>query len=465
MKAGPSISVWLAPALALAGLAAAAPAPEPGGSAAGKNSRVKITEVLRPGTELLGMCVPRYDSMLHLSSVVHSARVTLVEEGRLDGEGVDVRVFDPATRRCLGNILLERASYWRDDAADSPERPAMERIRAEGPSSGTANGLQILSDGLHLTIEQAPAGAAADLAGRMQGLLFGPVSFRLSPGKTESDQEMKSAFRQMSAAALVAAAASGADSPPPSAPPPPPAAEEAAGEAVPAAATGLRAVLDESERTTRQVREYLEMEDLMDRASNVALHKPEPVEFSAGPQDTVISCDGGAYFDVKKGVVVFMGGVVVKDPRFQASGINRLEAYFSDGAKPASEQRKDGKKAGAKWELQRMVASGAVHFSETREPGAADNEPPLEASGALFTYQLNDGGKADVATLSGGRPWMRRGQSVQRAKQSDQTITFTISKTADGAGRGEKREVTRVDFGPGGWDTHIVTGELPRKKN
>jgi hypothetical protein len=112
-----------------------------------------------------------------------------------------------------------------------------------------------------------------------------------------------------------------------------------------------------------------------------------------------------------------------------------------------------------------LVATGAVRFLEKKQPGQGDAQDklPVEASGEVFTYQVSGDDRPDTATLTGGRPWMKRGESAQRAKQRDQTITFTIVKEP-GADGGEKRAVTRVDFSPGGWDTYIVTEELPQRK-
>ena len=429
-----SILACLAPALLIASFPATAPGAPPPNDARKNSERINIAEILQPGTEMLGMTVPRYDALLHLTSVVHAARVVLVEEGRVEGEDIDVRIFDSATRSCLGHVRLTRGTFSQSAstaAADGrPFRPALERVRADGPSVGTLEQMKVTSNGVHLTIEQPPAtdeSADPPPKGRMEGFLFGPVTIRIAP-KPQSD-DMQTSLRHFTAATLAATALAGQpdDTSPPPAPPQPPAAEPAPA-SQPATGAGLRAVLEESERTTRRVKEYLEMEDLMERATATQLQLPEPVEFKAGENDTRISCDGGGYFDVRGGVVVLMGGVVVDDPAFKASGIDKLEMVFKKKEKPPEDG--SGKPA-AKWELQRLVATGAVRFIEKLDEKREDDpdaEPPVEASGALFTYELSPDKEPDIATLSGGRPWIKRGESAQRAKKAEQVITFSIDK-------------------------------------
>ncbi|MCU0782028.1 MAG: hypothetical protein MUF04_13135, partial [Akkermansiaceae bacterium] len=129
----------LAPAALL--LAGAAAAPPPENPASQNPERINIAEILKPGTELLGMTVPRYDEMLRLASVVRAEKVVLVEQGLLQGRNIDVRFFDSATRRCLGQVHLAQGTYSQVGAG-APEvgkqlRPALERIRSQGPAVGT----------------------------------------------------------------------------------------------------------------------------------------------------------------------------------------------------------------------------------------------------------------------------------------------------------------------------------------
>ena len=80
----------------------------------------------------------------------------------------------------------------------------------------------------------------------------------------------------------------------------PPAASEAAGSA------DLRAVLEASAEATRAATAYLESEDLLAETlppAPLRLPCPRRSRSKPGPDDTVISCDGGTYVDGNKGIL------------------------------------------------------------------------------------------------------------------------------------------------------------------
>ncbi len=145
----------------------------------------------------------------------------------------------------------------------------------------------------------------------------------------------------------------------------------------------------------------------------------KPLDVTPGPDDTVIHCEGGMYFDPDDGVLVYLKNVTVKDPRFNLSGANELKIFF--GKKPAKAETKDQPAttkpaaqdkpglAGNFGDVERIVATGAVLIDQK----AAAGKDPIKASGAIFTYNL----KADQIILSGGYPWVLQGKTYMRAKE------------------------------------------------
>jgi lipopolysaccharide export system protein LptA len=144
----------------------------------------------------------------------------------------------------------------------------------------------------------------------------------------------------------------------------------------------------------------------------------KPLDVKPGPGDTVISSDGGMYFDADEGIFVYLKNVRVKDPRFELSGAEELKIFI--GKKPATaadDTRKDGETSvpglglGAKFgDVERIIATGAVRILQ-KEVEAG--KQPVEASGAVFTYHLNSG----EIVINGGYPWVKQGANFMRAKQ------------------------------------------------
>jgi hypothetical protein len=163
----------------------------------------------------------------------------------------------------------------------------------------------------------------------------------------------------------------------------------------------------------------------------------KPLDVNPGPQDTVIQCEGGMYFDSDEGVLVYMKNVTVKDPRFSLAGANELKVFFGkkppkmvkvvkpvdpDTTQPTATDKPPEAKPPAKTgfggsignnfgEVERIVATGAVVLEQK---GAAGKEP-IKASGAVFSYNI----KADQVIIKGGFPWFTQGATFMRAMEPD----------------------------------------------
>ncbi len=137
----------------------------------------------------------------------------------------------------------------------------------------------------------------------------------------------------------------------------------------------------------------------------------KPFGLTPSPDNTVISCDGGMYFDSDEGVLVYMKNVKVTDPRFHLSADDQLKIFFekktakeakTDKATPEKVDDKTGFGVGVGGnfgEPERIVATGAVLFEQMKTDSGKE---PIKASGAIFTYRLKD----DKVTISGGFPWV-----------------------------------------------------------
>lgn len=402
-------------------------------------AKISIGTVLEPNSVLSGVMLPRYDEQLHLSSLLRAKTITLVSADEFDGDDVEILLYQP-DRSSRGTLDLKRARY--DQAAG--------KVRATGATRLTLDRMLTTAAGLTLDI------------GPSEGLFHGPVNTRLS--QTPPATAMTFRFPPLPAILLLGTAVAAE---PPGVVAEPPNGAPAAAPAPPLAAnTGLRAALEASAKVTKAAADYLEKEDRLDTGSDIPVHQPKAVNFEVRDDDTVIDCDGDAYFDGNQRVLVYMGNVRVKDPRFTMKGANQLEAFFAakpekekPGEKPAApapsvrttaavgplEKALPGGLTAEVGALERIVASGAVVFKQ--EFTAAEikaGEVPIEASGAILTYVAG----TKTITLSGGTPWVRKGRMVQRAMKAEQTITI-VNNVAT--------------FSPGGTRSIVPTGELQRE--
>ncbi|MBC8127776.1 MAG: hypothetical protein H8M99_11610, partial [Gloeobacteraceae cyanobacterium ES-bin-144] len=149
----------------------------------------------------------------------------------------------------------------------------------------------------------------------------------------------------------------------------------------------------------------------------------QPIEMKPGANDTTVESDGGMYFDADEGVFVFMKNVRVSDPRFSLSGANELKIFIAkkteaapDKAVKPNTKENPGLGLGAKFgDVEKIVANGAVRIiQKSTEAG----KEPVEASGAIFTYQP----KIGEIIISGGFPWVKQGTNVMRAKEPNLTL-------------------------------------------
>ena len=373
-------------------------AEEPAAPPLPKNKATAIS-LLPNGSELKGVMLPRYDSEHRLTGVLKSSKMTLLTDELIAGEDVTIEFFNP-DRSPRGRVDLLKAVFNQSKGL------------LEARESVTIRTDRILAQGTGLIYA----------FGQGEGFLSGTASTRILQAPTETTMNSSTtplrtaAASMLASTALVAAppaalnddekAAIQADSAP-SAPTHAKASREAREE--------LRGALDASVAATAAATAFLEQAELATGKTDTVPEPAAPLEVQPGPGDTLITCDGGMYFDADEGVFVYLKNVRVADPRFALSGANELKVFL--GKKPAADPQKTASPEnpatglGAKFgDVERIVATGAVRILQKQVEAGKE---PVEASGAIFTYRLESG----EIVLSGGYPWVKQGSTFMRAKE------------------------------------------------
>ncbi len=386
--------------------------------------KMPAVSMLPDGSELKDVMIPRYDENNRLTSVLKSRKMILVNDEQIVGQTVAVEFFNP-DQTPRGRIDLQKAVFHQNKGL----------IVATGAAEMNSDRMKTYGTGLYYSIEQA------------KGFLTGPVlSILEKPAETTMHTPTPplraTALFGMSllTQALLAA------------PPPLVTAQEmaevkkdAVSKSAEAAAAGaaaqatLQSDLASSEQTSKDVAAFLTDAAAPALPPDAVPPPAKPLDVKTGPNDTVINCTGGAYFDADAGVLVYLKNVTVKDPRYDMTGADELKIFFEK--KPAEEKKEEGdakspvthdesgtpdqkpadkpadkKKSGlnggmgAKFgDVERIIATGAVRIDQKPVPG----KDPIKASGAIFTYNL----KTDEMILSGGYPWFTQGATYMRAKE------------------------------------------------
>ena len=364
-----------------------------------KNTAVSL---LPNGSHLHDVMLPRYDDQRRLSAVLKAAVMTLVSEHVIAGDDVTISFHNPdhslRARVDMIYATLDQSSGW---------------LKARDAVTIDGGRVHATGSGLIYQMEKA------------KGFLTGPAVTRI---RALTETAMNRTPSPRPAAAVVGAAllASAAAAPPaalteqeksaiaadatPAAP--------AHAEAATAARANLRAELAVAAKATADAAEFVEQAGLSTTQEEEPAAPAAPLEVPTGAQDTVISCDGGMYFDADAGVLVYLKNVRVNDPRFELSGANELKIFLAK--KEGESEQKTGDKTGEKTagpgfgagfgDVERIVATGAVRLLQ-KQPEAG--KEPVEASGAIFTYHPESG----EIVLTGGYPWVKQGNSFMRARE------------------------------------------------
>ena len=398
IEAPPNPTIYLRvilPALFLLAPAIAATGNEPSSAPRKKLSAVAL---LPSGSQMQRVMLPRYDDKRRLTGVLKAETMTLVSGDVIAGDTISIEFFNP-DRSPRGRIDLVKAVLDQGKGL----------LRARENVTIQADRLHARGKGLVYSIEQG------------EGFLTGPAVTCIRAA-TETTMNTKSTPLRSTAAAI-AATVTLAAAPPAALTPEQSAAIKADAESAAAthveasttARTKLRSELETSAAATAAASAFLEQAELLDNGPSAVPEPAKPLDIKPGPADTVISCDGGMYFDADEGVFVYLKNVRVADPRFSLSGANELKVFLAKKAedttakKPAD--KKPGFALGAQFgDVERIIATGAVRILQ-KQP--EQGKEPVEASGAIFNYDIKSG----EIVLTGGYPWVRQGANFMRANE------------------------------------------------
>ena len=356
--------------------------------------------LLPNGSVLHGVLLPRYDAQRRLVGDLKTEKMTLIDGDRVQGEEVLIRFYNP-DRSLSGKVELARALFDQKKSS----------LSARQDVKLTRDRLTATGGGLVYSF------ATGD------GFLIGPVSTRLSPPAPSTSMNMHPLT--FPAAALLAFAPAILPAAPPAFVTPEELAEiKAAAEsskpevdaANQYASAELSADREASSKASDASTAFMRKNNIKLIANNPkADEEAKPLDIKPGPQDTVIDCDGGMFFDANEGVLVYLKNVRVTDPRFTLSGASELKIFFDK--KPDDKTAKEGKSVGPAanfGDVKKLIATGAVRILQKSVGG----KEPVEASGGLLTYNIKSG----EIIISERFPWVKQGKFYAIAKEPNLTL-------------------------------------------
>jgi len=350
--------------------------------------KTSAISLLPDGSQLQRVMLPRYDADHRLTGVLKAESMTLVTDEIIAGESVTIGFFNP-----------DGSQRGRVDLAKATLNQAKGLLEAREKTTVLTDRIEATGDGLIYAFDQG------------EGFLSGPASTRIH-NANETTMNSRTSPRRAAAASMLAGATLIAAAP------------ATHQESSTAAKTELRAELDASAAATATATAFLEKAGIASGETGATLPPAAPLDVKPAPEDTVISCDGGMYFNSDEGVFVYLKNVRVADPRFSLTGAAELKVFL--GKKPEKKPEPKPEKPapdskppiglGAKFgDVERIVATGAVRILQ-KQPEAG--KEPVEASGAIFTYHPKTG----EIVLTGGYPWVKQGANFMRANQPNLSL-------------------------------------------
>ncbi len=356
--------------------------------------------LLPDGSVLKGVLLPRYDKERNLVGDMKAETMTLINSERVQGENVLIRFFN-RDRSLRGKVEMKNALF---DQAKS-------RLFANEPVEINTDRLIARGGGLVYSLREG------------KGFLLGPATTRISAPPTATSMNSS----PFSAAALVALCLA----PSPLVALPPAFVSEDELTAIKAAAASAKPEADkrstateasfnesveEGKKASDAALEFINTSEIKTVAAEEPAAEAKPLDVNPGPDDTVITSEGGMYFDADEGVLVYLKNVKVTDPRFNLSGASQLKVFFEK--KPEKPEAKGKAKEPAGMgnfgDVQKIVAEGAVLIDQ-KSVGGKD---AVQASGRILTYNIPTG----EIIIHGGYPWVKQGTYFARAKEPNLTL-------------------------------------------
>ena len=387
--------------------------------------------LLPDGSVLHGVHLPRYDKDRNLVGDLKAKIMTLINAQEIQGEDVLIKFYKP-DRSLRGTVELKKAIFNQSTS----------RLRANEPVEITTDNLVAKGSGLIYSFQNG------------QGFLIGPSTTWLSyPEPTTS---MRPTTHQTAALVALCLAPSLTIASPPAN------VSDAELSEIKSSAQTVKPKLDAQadatdatltadliagQKASDSAHSFVQSAEL-NKISTEPAAQGAPLEVVPGPNDTVIKCEGGMYFDAEAGVLVYLKNVTVTDPRFTLTGADELKVFFAkkEPKKPATPDNKDPenkepapadpnktdpeKKQTPKkptaigptanfGDVQKLIATGTVRLVQ-KSVGGKD---AVEASGGLLTYDVPKG----EIIISQRYPWVKQGNFYARAKQPNLTLRLLNS--------------------------------------
>jgi hypothetical protein len=387
--------------------------------------------LLPDGSVLHGVLLPRYDKNRNLVGDLKAEIMTLMNSNEIQGEDVLIKFYKP-DRSLRGKVQLQKAVFNHKTS----------HLRADEPVEINTDNLVAKGNGLIYSFQNG------------QGFLIGPsTTWHSHPEPTTS---MRPTTNQSAALVALCLAPSLAVALPPANVSDAELSEiksvaastkpklDSQTEAVDAA---LAADIAAAKKASDSAHSFAKAADIKNIATE---NKDEgaPLEVAPGPNDTIIKCDGGMYFDAEAGVLVYLKNVTVTDPKFTLTGADELKVFFAkkdpkktnpsdkkgdekkeapkpEPNKPEAEKKEVVKKpeafgpAANFGDVQKLIAEGTVRLVQKGVAG----KDPVEASGGLLTYDVPKG----EIIISQRYPWVKQGSFYALAKQPNLTLRLLIN--------------------------------------
>ncbi len=391
--------------------------------------------LLPDGSVLHGVLLPRYDKNRNLVGDLKAKTMTLFNEkeiNKIQGEDVLIKFYKP-DRSLRGKVHLQKAIFNQSTSqlrADEPVEITTDNLVAKGSgliyAFQNGQGFLIGPSTTWLSYPEPPATSMRPTKNQSAALLalcLAPSLTIAAPPANVSDAEL---------AEIKSAAATTKPK------------LDAQAEAIDAT---LTADLTAGQKASDSAHSFVKAADLKSIPPEPAA-EGAPLEVAPGPNDTVIKCEGGMYFDAEAGVLVYLKNVTVTDPRFTLTGADELKVFFAkkDPKKPAagdkkSEEKKNEEKkeptpsvtdkkeaeknqtakkpeaigpAANFGDVQKLIATGTVRLVQKGVGG----KDAVEASGGILTYDVPKG----EIIISQRYPWVKQGNFFARAKQPNLTL-------------------------------------------
>ena len=368
--------------------------------------------LLPDGSVLKGVLLPRYDENRKLVGDLKAETMTLIDPEHVRGKNVLIRFFNP-DRTLRGKVALKSALFDQVKSrlfAREPVEITTDRLVARGTGLVYAfqGGEGFLRGPAETWISAPPTTTSMNSSTRpnaaLLALFFAQVPLTAMPPAVVSEEEI-AAIKEQSASV-----------------------QPEADEINAATETALTADTAAGNEASKAALAFINTSGLETVAAAEPEKEPEakPLEVKPGPDDTLITCDGGMYFDADEGVLVYLKNVTVKDPRFDLKGADQLKVFFDkkpvekkdpDIEPDPKDDKKPEKAVGPVanfGDVRKLVAEGAVVLNQ-KSVGGKD---PVQASGRVLTYDIPTG----EIIIHGGYPWVKQGTYFARSMEPNLTL-------------------------------------------